>query len=134
MWLKTRAIDSHRANSRLLKKALRMVEKDDISTVVYVNAAKITDNYWIRPIGSDLVYSDIRLDSDFFLTLHSKVTMTALTVLLTASIPAHRNLLIPVALKNAGNSATVSGGCIKKRITAKSFQNCLYTNLVFCLV
>lgn len=87
MWLKTRAIYSHRANSRLLKKALRMVEKDDISTVVYVNAAKITDNYWIRPIGSDLAYSDIRV----FLTLHSKVTMTALTVLLTASIPAHRN-------------------------------------------
>ena len=28
LWLETRAIDSHRANSRLLKKALRLVEKD----------------------------------------------------------------------------------------------------------
>ena len=37
LWLETRAIDSHRANSRLLKKALRLVEKDDISTVVHVN-------------------------------------------------------------------------------------------------
>ena len=36
MWLETRAIDSHRANSRLLKKALRLVEKDDISTVIHV--------------------------------------------------------------------------------------------------
>ena len=27
MWLETRAIDSHRANSRLLKKALRLKEK-----------------------------------------------------------------------------------------------------------
>ena len=28
MWLETRAIDSHRANSRLLKKALRLTEKN----------------------------------------------------------------------------------------------------------
>ena len=35
-WLETRAIDSHRANSRLLKKALRLTEKDDVSTVVSV--------------------------------------------------------------------------------------------------
>lgn len=47
MWLETRAIDSHRANSRLLKKALRLTEKDDISTVAHVNGATITDNYWI---------------------------------------------------------------------------------------
>ena len=72
MWLETRAIDSHRANSRLLKKALRLVEKDDISTVVHVNAATITDNYWIRPIGSDLAYSDIRFDSDYFSNLALK--------------------------------------------------------------
>ena len=36
MWLETRAIDSHRANSRLLKKALRLAEKDDVSTVLYI--------------------------------------------------------------------------------------------------
>ena len=39
MWLETRAIDSHRANSRLLKKALRLAEKDDISTVIHVKRA-----------------------------------------------------------------------------------------------
>lgn len=33
-WLSGRAIDSHRANSRLLKKALRLAERDDISTVL----------------------------------------------------------------------------------------------------
>ena len=53
-WLETRAIDSHRANSRLLKKALRLTEKDDVSTVLHVNAATITDTYWVREIGSDL--------------------------------------------------------------------------------
>ena len=43
-WLETRAIDYHRANSRLLKKALRLAEKDDISTVIHVNGATIKVN------------------------------------------------------------------------------------------
>ena len=66
MWLETRAIDSHRANSRLLKKALRLAEKDDVSTVIHVNGATITDNYWIRPIGSDLTYDDVKFTDDYF--------------------------------------------------------------------
>lgn len=66
IWLETRAIDSHRANSRLLKKALRLAEKDDVSTVLSVNGATITDNYWIRPIGSELRYSDVRFSDDYF--------------------------------------------------------------------
>jgi hypothetical protein len=73
-WLETRAIDSHRANSRLLKKALRLAEKDDISTVVHVNGATITDNYWIRPQGSDLTYADIRFSDDYFSNLALKGT------------------------------------------------------------
>ena len=74
MWLETRAIDSHRANSRLLKKALRLQEKDDISTVIYVNGATITDNYWIKPIDSDLTYDDIKFDNDYFSRLALKGT------------------------------------------------------------
>lgn len=74
MWLETRAIDSHRANSRLLKKALRLQEKDDVSTVIHVNGATITDTYWIRPIGSDLTYADIRFDNDYFSGLALKGT------------------------------------------------------------
>ena len=69
LWLETRAIDSHRANSRLLKKALRLVEKDDISTVVHVNGATITDNYWIREIGSNLTYNDVKFSDDYFSNL-----------------------------------------------------------------
>ena len=52
-WLETRAIDCHRANSRLLKKALRLTEKDDVATVMSVNAVTITDNYWIKPLNSN---------------------------------------------------------------------------------
>ena len=72
MWLETRAIDSHRANSRLLKKALRLAEKDDISTVAHVNATTITDNYWIRPIDSDLTYEDVKFSDDYFSNLALK--------------------------------------------------------------
>lgn len=68
-WLETRAIDSHRANSRLLKKALRLAEKDDISTVLHVHAATITDTYWVRDIGSNLRYEDIRFNKDYFSNL-----------------------------------------------------------------
>ena len=72
LWLETRAIDSHRANSRLLKKALRLVEKDDISTVIHVNGATITDNYWIREIGSQLTYHDVNFSDDYFSNLALK--------------------------------------------------------------
>ncbi len=72
MWLETRAIDSHRANSRLLKKALRLTEKDDISTVIHVNGATVTDNYWIREIGSCLSYSDVKFSDDYFSNLALK--------------------------------------------------------------
>ena len=77
MWLETRAIDSHRANSRLLKKALRLKEKDDISTVLYVNAATITDNYWIKPLDSQLKYEDVRFSDDYFAGLALKGSYTS---------------------------------------------------------
>lgn len=71
-WLATRAIDSHRANSRLLKKALRLQEKDDVSSVIHVNGATITDTYWVKPVNSELCYDDVRFDSDFFSNLALK--------------------------------------------------------------
>lgn len=74
MWLATRAIDCHRANSRLLKKALRLAEKDDVSTVTHVNGATITDNYWIRPIDSNLTYDDVKFSDDYFSNLALKGT------------------------------------------------------------
>ena len=68
-WLETRAIDTHRTNSRLLKKIVRLKEKDDLSTVMYVNGATITDNYWIRPINSLIKYENIKFSSDYFASL-----------------------------------------------------------------
>ena len=68
-WLEMRAIDCHRANSRLLKRALRLKEYDDINTVLSVNAVTITDNYWIKPANSSLTYEDVRFDNDSFSNL-----------------------------------------------------------------
>ena len=66
LWLETRAVDSHRPNSRLLKKALQMTERDDVATVIRANGAAITDNYWIRPIGSDMKHAQVCFNADYY--------------------------------------------------------------------
>lgn len=71
-WIASRAIDSRRANARLLKKVLRLKGKDDLSTATFVNAATITDNYWIKPLDSDLTYQDVRFTDDYFSVLALK--------------------------------------------------------------
>lgn len=71
-WLCTRAIDAHRPNSRLLKKALRLAERDDISTVLAVHAATVTDTYWVKDAESDLAWDDVRFKKDYFSTLALK--------------------------------------------------------------
>ncbi len=71
-WLASRAIDSHRPNSRLLKKALRLAERDDISTVLSVHAVTVTDTYWIKDAGSALTWDDVRFKKDYFSTLALK--------------------------------------------------------------
>jgi len=66
-WLAARAVDSHRTNSRLLKKALRLENKDDLSTVLAVNAATITDNYWVKPLDDmTTTYADVRFSVNRF--------------------------------------------------------------------
>ncbi len=65
-WLASRAIDAHRTNSRLLKKALRLRTAEDAQVALTVNAATLTDCYWFRPEESDAVYEDIRFKENFF--------------------------------------------------------------------
>ncbi|MDR0914232.1 MAG: hypothetical protein LBM65_03610 [Oscillospiraceae bacterium] len=68
-WLKGRAIDAHRTNSRLLKRALRLSSYDDLSAVLKVNAATVTDRYWFKPDGQTLVYYDVRFKNNEFASL-----------------------------------------------------------------
>ncbi|MEA4912549.1 MAG: hypothetical protein VB092_08090 [Oscillospiraceae bacterium] len=65
-WLASRAIDAHRTNSRLLKRALRIRSSDDLETVLRVNAATITDAYWFREQGSALTYADVVFKENLF--------------------------------------------------------------------
>lgn len=65
-WLASRAIDEHRTNSRLLKKALRLRTADDAQTALAVNAATVTDRYWFKPEGSTATYEDIRFKENYF--------------------------------------------------------------------
>jgi len=73
-WLTSRAADRRRPNIRLIKKALRLAEKDDISTVIHVYGATITDNYWIRPVGSNMTHEDVCFTDDYFSNLALKGT------------------------------------------------------------
>ncbi|MCD8003617.1 MAG: HipA domain-containing protein [Clostridia bacterium] len=65
-WLASRAIDPHRTNSRLLKKALRLHPVDDAETALAVNAATITDRYWFKAKDSQLTYEDVRFKENLF--------------------------------------------------------------------
>ncbi|MCI5687245.1 MAG: hypothetical protein MR303_01915 [Emergencia sp.] len=65
-WLASRAIDTHRANSRLLKKVLRLRTADDAETALSVNGATITDTYWICPANQPLNYADICFKENYF--------------------------------------------------------------------
>ncbi|MBQ7509247.1 MAG: hypothetical protein IJT52_07960, partial [Spirochaetales bacterium] len=68
-WLASRAVDAHRTNSRLLKKALRIRTADDAQVALAVNAATVTDRYWFRPEGSTAKYNNIRFSENYFDTL-----------------------------------------------------------------
>ena len=66
-WLASRAIDRHRTNSRLLKKALRLKDTNDVPTVLSVNAATITDNFWVKPVDYEqTAYADVRFTFNHF--------------------------------------------------------------------
>lgn len=66
-WLRRRAIDAHRTNSRLLRKALRLAPRDDLAAVLRVQGITITDSFWFRQDEySDLTYEKVRFfDNDF---------------------------------------------------------------------
>ena len=68
-WLQGRAIDAHRSNSRLLKRALRIADADDLTAVLRVHAATITDTYWFCPEDETLCYDDVRFRENHFAAL-----------------------------------------------------------------
>lgn len=66
-WLKSRAIDRHRPNSRILKKILRLNDAGDIAAVLRSHAATITDNYWLKSEQEPaLSYAHVRFTENQF--------------------------------------------------------------------
>lgn len=63
-WICSRSIDTHRTNSRLLRKAIRLSSTDEYDIAMSTYCATITDRYWFKPIGSTLTYDDIKFTSD----------------------------------------------------------------------
>ncbi|MDR3314300.1 MAG: hypothetical protein LBS96_07590 [Oscillospiraceae bacterium] len=68
-WLRSRAIDAHRTNSRLLKRALRIASGDDMEAVLRVHAATITDAYWFCAAGEALTFADVQFRENQFAAL-----------------------------------------------------------------
>ena len=59
-WLENRCIDTHRPNSRLLRRALRLEALEDSDLALEVNAATITDTYWVKDADSPLKWYDVQ--------------------------------------------------------------------------
>ncbi len=65
-WLASRAIDRHRTNSRLVKRLARLTTAEDPDVAMKVYGATITDNYWVKPTGTDLTYEQVRFYANPF--------------------------------------------------------------------
>ena len=63
-WLISRSIDLHRTNSRVLRKALRLRNCDEIDLVLKVNAVTLTDNYWVKKYIDNLKWKDVYVNDD----------------------------------------------------------------------
>lgn len=68
-WIESRAIDDSRINSRLLKKHFGISKGDNYLAAMHMNAATITDNYWIQDEPDNLKYSEIQFHKNDFANL-----------------------------------------------------------------
>ncbi|MDO4289252.1 MAG: hypothetical protein Q4C55_08690 [Eubacterium sp.] len=65
-WVEDRVIDRHRPHSRLIRRMLRMSAAEDYEISLKVNAATITDNWWIKKDSEDISYTDVRFSVNYF--------------------------------------------------------------------
>ena len=65
-WLKDRGADLTRGNMRIILKQLGLPLQDIETAVKSVNAASITDSFWIKPHDSNILYNDIVFKSDTY--------------------------------------------------------------------
>ena len=59
-WLRSRAADRSRGHVRLIETASGLIAADDAEFAMFVHAAKLTDNFWVKRDGERLTYAQIR--------------------------------------------------------------------------
>jgi len=65
-WLKDRGADLTRSNMRIILKQFGLPQQDISAAVRMVNAASVTDSFWIKPHGSSLSYEQITFKKDIY--------------------------------------------------------------------
>ena len=122
-WIRQRCIDTNRTNCRFLLRELDLEEADSIQIVLSVNAAAITDHFWIREKAATGPMSR----SDFTrIILQRQLCSAHPPALLSPRIIILPNSPIQAHLKNAGVWKTVNGGFIREDIPNTHFQNLPY--------
>ncbi|MCB2291683.1 hypothetical protein LGK97_18380 [Clostridium sp. CS001] len=59
-WLQTRVIDTHRTNSRQVRRRLSVRSEVPKEIVIKARAICITDSYWLKWADEDLTYKEVR--------------------------------------------------------------------------
>lgn len=69
-WISQRALNGERANSRTLKSKYGLSKTaSDYAAAMKMDAAKITDNFWVKDESDGRTYEDIRFKSDALFAL-----------------------------------------------------------------
>ncbi|MGK0465647.1 MAG: hypothetical protein ACJAX4_000928 [Clostridium sp.] len=59
-WLQTRVIDTHRTNSRQIRRRLSVRSEVPKEIVIKARAICITDSYWLKWMDEDITYNEVR--------------------------------------------------------------------------
>lgn len=59
-WLQTRVIDTHRTNSRQIRRRLSVKSEVPKEIVIKARAISITDSYWLKWEDEDITYNEVR--------------------------------------------------------------------------
>lgn len=75
-WVMSRTIDSHRTNSRVLRKMLRLKDPDSLEIAMRAKCRTITDSFWFKEDDSNVEFKDLKFKEDLLkdVALHGKTT------------------------------------------------------------
>lgn len=59
-WLRSRVADRSRGHIRLIETVSGLIAADDAEFAMFVHAAKLTDNFWVKRDGEHLTYAQVR--------------------------------------------------------------------------